>query len=331
MSDPNVILNMKRIIGWRDGNNAAAKYGQYDIMYEVFIIVRRNQELFDLLVDRSDVDSAKVYLDRVYSVANDRVNLWMELATRTWRGGEAFILNEQEQSELSKQPEFPPASGSATVTVWGGIVDQQGRMMTLTITDQTVGIEALSEIPYTIGLYDAVTAISYGDDLSPYGNPVVRKTTVVSAEVTSRKAPPKAKATLPGVPTPKSNPSPFPPVPKIKDTVHCEKVSDLRNLNSGRFTIEIGGVSLYLMKNGSKLLNFHGFTDGATGLKLDKNSVFVYDNRKEFPAIVEALTNLGVQLNETDSDHTFETPIRISGQKMLSANNKAFYVDVKIV
>lgn len=334
MSDPSVIINTKRIIGWKDGSQASLKPNQYTVMYEVFIIVRRNQDFFNQL--HSDIgsngDPVSEYLNRVYSVANDRVNLWLNLATRTWRGYEGFDMSDDERVELCKHPTIPASSGPATVTVWGSIVDQQGRMMTLTVTDQTIGIDALAEIPYAIGLYDAVTQISHDEDLNPYGNPVVRKTTVMSTEVSGRKAPSKSKPTVPGTPPVKSKSNiPFPKTSPKEPPIHCAKMSDLRNIEKGAFTLDVGRATLTTSKKGSKTLNFYGYTEGATGITLDTNgSVYVYEDRPEFEGCLQMLKNAGYPATDEGSIHNFNKPILISGQKLISAQGTAFYADVEI-
>lgn len=328
--DPKVILNMKRNIGWRS-IDSGLNDGQYDIIYEVFIIVRRNETLFEQMKADFPVDYTTKYFDTVYSEVNNRVNGWMDLATRTWMGGNAFELTEQEKTLLSLPPSIPAEDGAATITIWGSIMDSEGRMINLTVTDQTIFSEVLAEIPYMIGVYDAVTDISYGEDLTPYGNPKVRKTTAVGAEMTKRKAPAKSNPKKPGDPKSDSKKSSY---KSAAPPVACEYMSEVRSLENGTtFTLKVGRAAVISPKTGSKLLTFNGFAKNAENKpNLDVSaSVFIHDNRAGYGSVIEALESMGVTL-DVGQNHVFETPITIQAKKMVSANGaSSYYVDVKII
>lgn len=294
LSDPDVVMSTHRNIGYKPEGSS-----EFEVVFDVVGVVRDNPAI------RTSVEE---WPELISNALGETIWKWYECAVRVWNGNpSADELNE------TTFP-LPPRTGSANITVFGVMLDRQGRHFSVTVTDQTNYDDIVALIPYQIGMYDAVTKISGDVDLSPYGNMKYRKTTSVKHEQKSWGGNRSNNRSYGN-----NNRSSAPQEP----VSHCANTSELKNAPVDQpVTFDVYKLSLSAKPDGTNVLNLYG--KGADGNTDNDTGMFVYSNRSWYPALMNNLTKSVPEMANPGTKE-FDSPLKFVVTKRATQKGSFYY------
>lgn len=309
------VTSMKRYIPYTSPNSDKGE-GEYDVIYEVISVVRHT-------AGATNDDSQKLY-----AAANETFQKWYRVAISVWNGEP---IPENDTGFWLRSIQLEPRVGASHVTIFGNIVDKDGRYISLTVTDQSDMATVVRDTTYEMWFYNEVSELT-GHDLSPFGiNPNnIRKTTAVDYEM--------RKSTR--FETPKSNNSLPSPASNTTDEVNteaivCETISELRALDKNTFfSIKVGRVVWIAPKEkdaGMIVLNGFSLDSSNKPVLETKENLFMHGNRNGFDLLIGDFAKLPDSTPlVVGEERKFETPITVMGIKRIGASGKAFYDKLRI-
>lgn len=304
--------SMRRYLGYTSPNSEKGD-GEYDVIYEVTCTVRNTE----------GQDEKEII--ELYAAANETMQKWYRIATSVWNG-EGYPP-ENDLGFWERQTQLLRRVGANHVTVWGNIVDKEGRFVGLTITDQTNMKDAVGNVIYQLWLYDETTAFAgNGTDLSPFGiNPNnIRKTTAVDAEL--RRGTRFDK--------PNYQPANQQSAPTNTTVVECETIAELRGLdNQTYFKLKVGRIAWLPAKSADDrgMVIMNGYSANAQGdYTLETNSnIFMHGNRNGFELLTGDFAKLNVGIAE-GGEVSLEKPMWATGIKRIGNTGRAYYEKVRL-
>lgn len=182
-SDPSVITSMLRnvvIAENLDGDELTDINKQGDIVYNVITVVRNNPAFLSTALDENEYNDR---LNTLYTIAAQCFQTWKLIAQDVYYGYEPAF---DEMPSIDYEA-LPPRAGAPNISVFGTIIDNEGRSISLTITDKSIPQEVYVKLKYTFGLYDLITEMSHGIDLNQYNTVPYRYTTDLSQKRNSKR------------------------------------------------------------------------------------------------------------------------------------------------
>lgn len=240
---------------------------------------------------------------------------------------------ENDEGFWQRQIKLEPRVGAANVTVFGNIVDKEGRFISLTLTDQSNMESVVQHMPYTMWYYNEVSELC-GGDLSAFGvSPNnVRKTTTVDVEMRQNTRFSKSNglaATNVG-----NKGLPAPQAASNEEVVVCETISDLRALPAASlFEIKIGRAVWVAPRNaedsGMIVLNGYSLDASSKPVLETKENIFMHGNRNGFDLLIADFAKLNYPIEAGDEIKP-EEPVTITGIKRIGSTGKAFYDKLRV-
>lgn len=290
-----------------------------DVTYKLTVVVR-DHPIQNICTTNKD---KTMYHYVLFALASRVVWQWMNFASEM-RDGNVTAYDPDDELFGDKWS-LPDYSGYATVTAWGNVIDKSGRTTGLTITDKS----NLSDIPermtFSNGLYDSITEMSGGVDMNADGQFAGYSTRI-------EKSKPGTKSSAYGSGKRKADVK-----PKTKEELPIfETMDNIKVLpTESTFRVKIGKIAT--RNTGTEdtpvyLTSFYGYgLNGDGDLVIDgRDGIYVYSNKiRDYKRISEQTLSLGINIKSGET--VLGEPIVIEAKKRVSANNKAFYVDINII
>lgn len=298
-----IVNNFKRNIGYNGGEEYDKKTG-FLVTYDVVTVIRDHP--IRQIIDTEEEFNA--YMVTLFGMAREVFNAWCKIAFSLWDG------------DLVVPPNYTwvlPECNFPCITVFANMTDSSGRTYTLTLTEQSNLSDAVVRVGYCNWLYDEMCAISAGVDMNSYGktsyglkaNPPSKKTYATKA---------KEKINLPRA---------------IKPTIKViETITDMKDLNGDTsFKINIQKISLK-EKNGDSTLNFYGYEKNIHNeLVPSDDCVYVYSSRVEYEELLRYIKTIDPTFGNTTFNLILSDAISITAKKIVTDDQKVYYVDAAIV
>lgn len=195
-AEPEAVTSMARNIGFHtDPDFEPTEKKPFEIVYKVIIVIRDNPLLLEQATDSEGIDA---YHRTIYGAAKERVRLWYAAAIATYMGltFDDIDFNDPRMGGIKPTIALPRKTGSPTITVFGDVVDSDGRTHNMTVTDQTRPEHVLNRIQYATWLWDEVTKIGHEVDMNQWGKMPYRGVSKGKKSTTSRGRSPKKTTTV---------------------------------------------------------------------------------------------------------------------------------------
>lgn len=307
MNDPSIVMSQNRNIGFSEDPIEEGRE-DFDVVYDVVIVVRNSPDLF----------AHGKEIENLYATARERIWLWTEVAKDIW-------LGEIDDHDIVLERHLPPKVGAPYITIFGTVIDQEGRAFSLTITDQT-NVDRLYEmIRYQLEYVDYVSMLSNGVNMNKNGAKKHRYTTVVKKSKRKATAP-KSKVSNSKKPvTKKANAAKSKPKIASKaqsksETVQCEFIECVRDLEGGtQFTIPVHAALL-----NKDMVSFVCYTTDAKNFKVpdNKNTIYFYADNTD-----KSYDNLVEQLGDDADEIPIESTLLLRATKLISKNGNSYYIE----
>jgi len=329
------IMSTKRNVGFfADDSEHEVGDDKFDVITNIIYIVRTHPVLRSLVKD----NEVELYTALLFSVANETIWKWEQLFLDYWKTkDDEFAIPLEDDPVCQTEWKLPSKQGEPVVTVFGDIVDQAGRVHSLTVTNYTDMREAYIRILYAVACYDNITmSMSNGVNLNPHGKSTygisshAKRTSQRKKATASKKTTAKKEITENDTPASNEVPKPAKPKTPVKQSntpkaTHCELFSDLRNLPANTvFTMPINAASL--RKNLSNtVLTLYGYTLAPDGTKIteDHDTVYYHDSRHGYRQLLDTLANMDIKLSE------YKTPLPkemlLKGIKKIANSGHPYY------
>ena len=320
--DPRTVLSMSRNVAIY--NEAS---GEIDTIYDVVIVVREYQFLIDGLIQYADVGEEKA-AEYLIEAGNEVFNRWLLLAKYFMSSDKEKVSKEIWSYDYNNSQKFklPDVSGAPHITVFGGVADEVGRYISLTVTDKTNLLLTKKELDLFKVFYDNVTVSSNNLDLNHLGEKPYRKT--MTSEELSKK--PKATKKTSTKPNPSVSPK------KTAKIVTLETMAEIKNLpENTTFSIPVWKVYLKEGKEGkNNLLVFNGYTKSINGeiIQETRESIYTAEGMKGYQTIKSQIDEICQNADFSQVDFgQLGKKVVIMATKKISKTGNAYYDGLEIV
>ena len=366
-TEPDIVTSMMRNIGYHaDPNFTEDSGGAFDAVFKAIIVVRENPLLRDQAVTPEEL---AIYYQHLYGAANEVVRMWYALAILVWEGilWENIDWNDPRMAGLKTSIFLPQKMGAPTVTVFGDMVDSEGRSHSVTVTDQTLPEQVMVRMGYTTWLWDEVSKLSHNHDFNkggklPYRNtakgkkptrlkkpkgnkPTTTRTTRASSQgnsssSTTRVIKPKTpNAKAANNDAAKSNGAETKkrvvkmPRPKAQSAIFCNTLAEVRDLDpKSIFDMRVSQIRREPTRTGKTGLYFYGYAESDDGsLSVDTSDrIWVIDDTDDYKKLMSVIEEHEPSFAEGDEASLDITDnVVLQARKIIAANKTAFYRNLK--
>ena len=306
-----------------DKLNASNIAKKADIVFNATIVIRNNLPLeyeaqanASINEDEENDDIYDDYYDSLFQTAASVVESWFGIAKHVYDGINPKL------SEIEPIYNSLPKRMPTHVTVFGQIVDKEGRSVSLTLTEQSDLAAVYKGTAYALGFYDWTTELTGDIDLDKHMKRKYRWAQDLGVGRVFEKNPGTR------------NKADKKEIEKLKPIV-LKDIDEMLELDLDTyFTIPIKKVELITTKRGDLQLRFSGERPDANGnavLANDfKDALYIYQGRNDYDNFIEWINKeYNVSLSDNPS-YTFEKPIVLMSMKKSTASGGVYYPEIKI-